>query len=1171
MKLAQLELKGFKSFSNKTSVRFDQGITAIVGPNGCGKSNIVDALRWVLGEQRPSLLRSAAMSHVIFNGTAQKKALGMAEVTITISNNKGILPTEFTDITLSRRLYRSGESEYLLNNKICRLKDINDLFVDTGMGPNAYSVIELSMVEEILNDKNNDRRRLFEEAAGITKFKERKRQTHKKLSDTRDDLQRMEDILSEIRKKSRSLRAQASRAERALEYRRELEHLDQAVSLQEYNSIKEKLDPMLDHIANASSAKEEVLRNLDKYERNEKEAHEQLLKKEEAEDTIHRKVIESERKIQNHQTGLRIKEEKITNEESVISRYEVDIDRSEKEIKIIREKLERNKNTSAQATKDALTSKNNRDEAFTLMEAGKKAVSELKGELEKVNEKHQEAGGQVNIIQNNQIRLESRIESASEQAVRLKKEIDENHKKRDILSEESKAMAAKRDALFAEKKRVEKEYELHREKHDALMAQISEKKDVIRGFESRRDAFEAEYQLFKELFESSDGDPGGVRSLKKNRNDFQLFEVLSDVFTVSEKFSAAIEAVLGEASNYVITKNLEEAHRAFRQLKENEGGRVTIIPLDILTGDDDVLDGSLYHKTDCAPVYDFLKRFFFGRVMLAESIEEALIIARDQQVTAVTVSGDVVTKKGFVRSGSKSKNAGIRIGLQEKVKDRNKKAKELHYKIEKAQQELSELVAASRKYNLDDLRERINRAAEDIQKHDTLAGSCQTKIDFYKNSIEEIKARILELNREVAASNEELKKTEPERDFLSRQMEELVKKQVSTKALLKEKEEALMRLQNRHNDLSLKDQNAKNHLESLTREKERFELEISSIKERLKEEAERATKSKNMILLLRKEIEKGKEELKKEVEEKELTESKLEEARAECSRQRGKIHLIEEGLKEFRNKKDSNQELLYSLEVAKSRLEMDIKNLQDHIWENYHITIDQIDATLPEEADISVVKETIFTLKERLKNLGEVNPLAIEEYKEEKERVDHFEKQIDDLENAEKQLIETIQEINKTAKVRFNNTFNEIRKNFQTVFTTLFGEHDHCDLLIKEHPEDVLEAKIDIVANPFGKRPNVIEQLSGGEKTLTAIALLFAIYLVKPSPFCVMDEVDAPLDDPNILRFTKLLKNFSKKTQFIVITHNKMTMDKSDMIYGVTMPEPGISKLVGVRLDEANA
>lgn len=1171
MYLAELELQGFKSFANKTRVKFDSGITAIVGPNGCGKSNIVDALRWVLGEQRPSLLRSAAMSNVIFNGSASKKALGMAEVSVTISNNRGILPTEFTEITMTRRLFRSGESEYLLNNKTCRLRDITDLFMDTGMGADAYSVIELKMVEEILNDKNNDRRKLFEEAAGITKYKERKKQTMKKLSDTRGDLQRMEDILVEVRKKVRSLQTQASRADRAHRYREELEFLDKAVSRQEYEAVKNELEPLIQRISSATASREELGHRLENLEKSAQQAHSELLSREKSLSEIREKVSEAQRKIQESETFIRITREKIRNEETVISAYEQDVYQAEKEIKDLRINLKANEKELLEAGSLSEAAREKREQARELLEKSRSELADIREELEKTSRIHNDTGKQVNELQSKQIRLESRLENAQEQMARLQKELTDSDSKTAQLDQEKASLEGRHDDLADALEQAEQALEQNRVEYESLQEHVQKQKDIIREHKSRRDAFASEYEMLKNLADSSDANPASVQFLQDHRTSFTLLELVRDLFHTSESLAPAVEAALAEAADFLVVSDNNEAVHAFELLKKHQKGRVTTIPLKQVSTEYPVHKEALYHQIECAPEFEPLRALFFGEVLLASNLNEALELASQNRMSAVTRQGDVLTANGFLHSGSEHRNAGIRIGLREKIERRQANYKQAAKEVEKAELKLEDLNHSLKRFDRDSVREKHRTAFDALRKLETQAESLRTRYEFFESSRANQLTRRSELERTITQMREELEDITPEREKLTMALQEVIGREMQLKGTAREREEAFQRTQSRYNDTAIASENAQNHVESLKREIARFESNVQAIKDRLTERAERAKASKQLIIELRENITEAEEQLERSRSGAQTLQQKRDELDEACSRQRGRINLLEQDIKDVRRKKETGQDVLHSLELARTRFEMDQKNITDHLWESYSVTMDQVTEILPEDTDLSSARETMFTLKERLKNIGEVNPLAIAEYEQEKERLEHFETQINDLEKAEQQLMQTIEEINNNARERFNTVFTEIRANFKTVFNTLFEETDHCDLVIDETADDPLDAKIEIIAKPRGKRPSVIEQLSGGEKTLTAIALLFAIYLVKPSPFCVMDEVDAPLDDPNILRFTKLLKNFSNNTQFLVITHNKTTMEKAEMMYGVTMPESGVSKLVGVRLDEVAA
>ncbi|MEX0778159.1 MAG: chromosome segregation protein SMC [Balneolales bacterium] len=1170
MYLSELELHGFKSFAQKTKVKFDSGLTAIVGPNGCGKSNIVDALRWSLGEQRPSLLRSAAMTNVIFNGTASKKALGMAEVSLTIQNNKGILPTEYTDVTITRRLYRSGDSEYLLNNSPCRLKDIVELFMDTGMGSNAYSVIELKMVEEILNDKNNDRRKLFEEAAGITRYKERKKQTLRKLDETRGDMRRVEDILFEVRKKTRSLQMQASKAERAKNYEQELHKLDLAVARHEYTFTQNELEPLNERIVNATTAKDDLNRKVDELEQSETRAQQVLLEHDREENEAQKVVNRIYNKLKDSQTTLKITNEKIKNEKGVIQQFEQDIIQSETDIRDMKksgreagENLVRGQEELEKATTELA-------DALEVYERYEKEVNESRRNLDEANQEYQKTSQAINQLQTSRIRIESRMEGNEEDQRRVDREIKEKNSNIENFTSEQPDFDSKLSHAISERENADAALIKVRTGREELLAEQNKLKDELRRMNSRHDALQSEISLLQSIAESNEAFPSSVQYLQKQKNDLPDFQVLSDLLSTSENYAVALESVLGEACNFIVVEKSDEARQIVELLKQEKKGKTTIIPLDRLASDYSVGENTLYHNVKCEEKYEAVKRLFLGDVKVVETLDD-ILRSKSENGAYVSKAGDVISKEGILNSGSVHKNVGTRVGLKDKLKALAAKARNLTEDIEEADEDL---LINTRRYREMDVHAAEKAAKETtaaLQRLESKKDTVDAQKKIYEKSLEDLHVRKTKLESSLVTMKQELEELQPEHDELQESMQHIVRRQLELKSEVQKREESLQRSQNKHNEIKLRHRDSGNKVENIKKDIERSESGIEEVKKRLDQRAENARQSKDKILAFQKEIEEtevGITELEKELAEASAAHKEMEMA---SSRQRGKINLLEESLKENRSKKETNLELLHSLDMTKSRYDMELKRITDYIWETYALMADQIEEDLPEDTDVSTAKETIFTIKQRLKNIGTVNPLAIEEYEEEKQRLEQHESQIADLVEAEQKLTQTIEEINNTAMERFNQTFEAIRKNFKEVFSTLFNEDDECDLVPDVNNDDVLESKIEIIAKPRGKRPSTIEQLSGGEKTLTAIALLFAIYLVKPSPFCILDEVDAPLDDANIERFTKLLKRFSKETQFIVITHNKKTMEKAELMYGVTMPEIGISKLVGVRLDDVEA
>ncbi len=1169
MYISELELQGFKSFAHKTNVSFDKGITAIVGPNGCGKSNIVDAMRWVLGEQRPTLLRSSSMANVIFNGTAKKNALGMAEVSLTFVNNKGLLPTEYNELTISRRLYRSGESEYLINGTTCRLKDITELFMDTGMSSDAYSVIELKMVEEILNDKNNDRRRLFEEAAGITSYKEKRKKTLRKLDETHDDLQRVEDILVEVRKKTNSLEKQAEKAQKAKKFKKELEHLDKALNKHEYLQIKDELKPLEERIDNAEKEKKEILSKAEKLEEEVEEARNALNEKERKQSEAQRRVSQLHSKIRDTETNLQITREKISNEESVIEQYTKDIEQSQKDLKDLREVFQSSQKKLETFDDDLQKAEKNLNESKERYSEIQQQYSEEREKLNKLEKDFSQANQDLNDLQTKRIKIESRLENTEGELIRIREEIEDLEDEIMNFRGEKKLLREKREKAVSARDEQQEKLQQSREKRESLGQKQNEIKDQIRSHRSKLESVESEIALLRDIANSNEAFPSSVQFLLENYSEqFPLLDVVSNLLSTDEKHAVALESVLSDALNYLVVETLDDAYKAAQILKEEGKGKATFIPLDQLSDSYETAADSIVEHVESESKFNALKELLLGNAVVFDSVEEAYQAVEGSHTVGVTLDGEVITSRLFLQSGSKSKNAGIRVGLKDKISKLEDKAGTISNSIEDAESELEKIEQQYEAIDLPALEEKLKEKEQELRSIEDKINGYDQKIEIYEKNIGELNNRRDELINNEDHSQQELDELSPRQKELQQKLKDLHEQQEEKKQLLQELEEERSIAQERYNEAKLKHQDLKNKVDNHERDIKRAEEGIKNLKDRLKIRSEKTEEAKERIEKYKSSIEQSEEQLKELKEKKQEADKNLEQAEELAGKQRGRINEIEKELKEVRRRKEVNMELLHHLAMAKEKFEMQIENLSDYIWETYGVLMDQIDKELPEDTEADEAKERIAWLKQKLNKIGEVNPLAIEEFEEEKERLDFYEEQVGDLRQAAEELRETIDEINKTATKRFNKTFEKIRVNFQKVFHTLFNEDDYCDLVIDEEAEDPLDASIEIKANPKGKRPSTINQLSGGEKTLTAIALLFAIYLVKPSPFCVLDEVDAPLDDANIERFSDMIKQFSQDTQFIIITHNKKTMSKAEMMYGVTMPETGISQLVGVKLDE---
>ncbi|MEQ9308089.1 MAG: chromosome segregation protein SMC [Balneolaceae bacterium] len=1170
MYISELNLHGFKSFAHKTKVSFDSGITSIVGPNGCGKSNIVDALRWVLGEQRPSLLRSSAMSNVIFNGTAKKKALGLAEVSLTFVNDKGILPIEYSEVTITRRLYRSGDSEYLINNTSCRLKDIMELFMDTGMGSDAYSVIELKMVEEILNDKNNDRRRLFEEAAGVTRYKDQRKKTLRKLDETKKDLQRVDDLLIELRKKARSLEIQAEKAGKAKVYKDELETLDKALTLHDFHKIQEELIPLQERISNAEKEKKEITKTATELESADEKSRAQLIEKERQQADAQRQVSQLYNAIREADTNIRITKEKIENEKKVITEYSKDIEQGELDLKELMDLLSNSRTRLETFDEDLEKSEKTLEESKKKYSQIQQQYNRERHELYELEVQFSATNNELSQLQTKRIKIESRLENTEGDLERINDEIVDLNDEINTLNTEQGTIEGKLGNLVEERDELEKNLEISREKREGFAEKQNELKDELRSLHSTHSSLLSEIRLMNDLANSNEAFPSSVKYLLENhRFDFKEMTTVAEVFNTDEKHAIALESVLGGALNFVILPTLDEAKQAAEALKKANKGRATFIPLDKLSATYDVIDGGLFDHVKTKPQYSALKQLLLGNVLVFNSVEDAYKGLKKTKAIGVTYDGEVINRNRFFKSGSKNKNTGVRVGLQDKIDRLEKEKISVLKEIDKLSDYLKQIIEKYEKLDIASLSAGLKEKEQEVRRIEQQQHSLSSKVQVYQKNITELVNRKDYLKSSEGTAQEELDSMQPKQKELQKKITELDALQNEKKDLLESLEEERGIAQSRYNDAQLKHQDLKNKVDNHQRDVKRAETGIQSVQSRIENRTKLTEQSKKNIAESSTYVVRLEAELSTNQELKVEADEALQKAEDSAAKQRGSINEIEKNLKEIRRQKEVNMELVHHLSMAKEKMEMQVQGLSDHIWETYGILMKQIEGVeMPSDKTPDEVKQRIGWLRQKLNNIGDVNPLAIEEYKEEKERLDFYEEQIDDLDKAEKQLLETIHEINTTATERFNDTFEKIRVNFQKVFKTLFFEDDYCDLLIEEDVEDPLEARIEIKAQPRGKRPSGISQLSGGEKTLTAIALLFAIYLVKPSPFCVLDEVDAPLDDANIERFAKMIKNFSAETQFIIITHNKKTMSKAEMMYGVTMPETGVSRLVGVKMDE---
>lgn len=1175
MYLSKLEIIGFKSFAHRTLLKFDAGMTSIVGPNGCGKTNVVDAIRWALGEQKAGTLRSDVMENVIFNGTRTRKPLGMAEVSLTIENTKGILPTEYAEVTITRRLFRSGESEYLLNKTQCRLKDIIELFMDTGMGANAYSVIELKMIETILSDRTDERRKLFEEAAGVTKYKARRKEALRRLDQVSADLSRVDDIVKEVTKTVASLERQAEKAKKHSELTAELRTVEVELLEREYVSTLEKLEPLRERLAETENQKTRLSDELAKFES-------MLDVIEQEEDEIEDQLASSERGVKEKSDIIaRTRETIIGTEERIRSlttqkdRAIQERERFEKQSQELSERigtLEANLQKTIASRDELEQEKREKEQAKSGAEM---IVREKRAELQQARDALYTLLNQRNQKSSDLERRRAKLEELERRLTRFDEEYLKLDERKAQLEQESAALREQREQALGAVEQREQELQQATDEKDALKVRIDELQTLSFNVQNEIGKKISKIEFYTGLVEQGIGAGEGTEFLLSNGGWAESEPVtVADAMSTSLELRAAYESALGEVAHFLIVNSKKDAFEAVEMLRHSQKGKATFICLDrvphvnaphytLPAGSQSALDAASF--TDR---YADLFRMLLGQTVIAPTINDCFEVLDTvpEIEKCVTPEGEVVTREGIVRGGSKKQNEGILIGKREQINELEVDVANLKAQLENYEREIGEVNRAFEAIILRQFNDRIRQAEEERRK--------------VENRGNQLEYEIKRIGEQRATLENDESRAKNERDPLANSLDEIAQAVGAFEAQHQEAQEFSTRLQlameeaertlaeevQRSTQVQVRYAGLSSDVRRLESEKQQTEQSISmaqrTVQERIdeRERVERELEEFSAKLLEFKELLATlEEEHRSMVQHRDEVAERRKEKQAEA-------HKYRESLREERAQHDKTINVSHDLAMKIQELEGKVASIQQRAKEEFEIQeLERKEFPAEPAFSFGDARELVRDLKQKVRNLGAVNLLAYDEFVQEKERLEFLTTQRKDLTEAQKNLIETITEINETATRQFLETFEKIRGHFQDIFRTLFTEGDECDLKL-EDDKDPLEAQIEIIAKPRGKRPHSIELLSGGEKTMTAIALLFAIYLVKPSPFCILDEVDAPLDDANIDRFLQIVRRFAKDTQFIVVTHNKRTMAAADALYGVTQEEDGISKIVSVRL-----
>lgn len=1179
MYLKRIEMRGFKSFADKTIVEFKQGVTCVVGPNGSGKSNITDAVRWVLGEQRIKTLRGSKMEDVIFNGTKHRKSLGLAEVKLIFDNENNFFPLEYEEISVTRRVHRSGESEYQINGMPCRLKDIKELFMDTGIGREGYSIIGQGRIDEILSSNKDERRMLFEEAAGIIKYKSRKEESERKLKATHENLVRIQDILSEIEDRVEPLKHESERAIRYLEVTETLKNIELNYFANRYGDCEKILIDAINEIQ-ANSDKlmaNEVDSDTIKQAYNEKD---QTLYR------INREIRLSEENFHNLQNQKsrtlgekELIEEKINNTDSNIKRIDEELKEIDQEYEITQNQLK-----DIQVEKSAILEELNAfDTQIEALNQKLEAESSALGNIKTSNEnERQEVIGLLNDIEIKK--------NENENLSRFKKSLLEKIEYAEIEFDKLSSQKSDADAFHND---YSKQLNLLLDAQKGLNEKLAENLKSVQDFkeqaQTKRKQFEqvskvvsdalAEKKVLDTLEREYDGYDKGVKDILLNLPDKTgIHGIVATLIDVPKKYETAIEVALGKSVQHIVCDHIKDAKRSIDYLRKNDLGRVTFLPLDNLGDKGEQIDvlkqakkqkGFIGVASDLLgfePKYQVLVEYLLGRIMIVDTFETAsdMIKIKNIKYKVITLNGDVLIPSGTITGGSfKSRISNIlgrkrRIGELEAVIENGEREQ---IELEDALRALDGLIEdfedklRSNRHDIDQLKMEkvklenakenqegvIQSLTDSLEKTKKDLAVLQVEFDDTEENIAQNEAKIKlaservgQLESKLSDVIETLSELEHKIEALNEQITSLKIKRISTEQLVEFKDRELARAKDDLNTISQKKSARMENLESQQSRKEAFYAQVDDIQ-----------KSIETIVL---EI----ETLSQTIEAKNKEKFKL----------TGEVKAHQTQIASILDLSNRIKEETHKLEVKKAKLEVEKETIIAELWDKYEITIGE--AMMAEQ--VPSQKGEMKQLKQELKMIGTVNINAIKEYEEVSERYTFLTTQRKDLIESIEHLEKIILDLEKRMIVLFKDHFEVINDHFKGTFKDLFSGGD-AELVLSDY-DDILNCDIDIIAQPPGKKLQSINLLSGGEKALTAIALLFAILKTKPTPFCILDEIEAALDDVNVYRFADFIKTYAARSQFVVITHRKGTMEVADTLYGVTMEEYGISKVLSVRLED---
>lgn len=1182
MYLKRLELQGFKSFADKTILELMPGITTVIGPNGSGKSNISDAIRWVLGEQSMKSLRGTKSLDIIFAGTQNRKSLGFAEASLVFDNSDGALPIEYTEVTVTRKIYRSGETGYYINKVPCRLKDVLELFMDTGIGKDGYSIIGQGKIDEILSNKSEDRRHIFEEAAGIVKYRTRKQESEKKLEHTKLNLLRINDILTEIEGNLEPLQMQADKAKKYLNLREELKNIEIGLFVYNIEKYKQDLEKVVQDIEIMQSQCNDEEGRLERVKILKEELKSSIDEITETIENMSNIGFESQKQIEQLNSDINVAKTRIANNNENNDRYLKEIEEQNAKIKELKDEIEQK-----EAKKDNL--KQNKEKF-------EKELNEKQAELDKLTEK----------LSSKELEIEGykhTVEENTDKKYELQSEINaqninyQNFEKRQAqIKQEMQSTISELDGTRLNKEDIAKQFnEIENKKNKAqnslneVAKQREEANQKIKSFESNINILSSEMRIkesrLKFLIETEKEKEGYIKSVKSLLKDCENIKelgkgmngVLANIIEVPDDLQIAIEMCLGASLQNIVTETETDAKRLVEHLRKNNLGRASFLPissvrgkkLDKIKGNESGVIGIASDLIKYNKKYEQIILNLLGRTVIVDNMDTAIKVAKQNGYTfrIVTTEGDLINPSGAITGGSVAKKTVNILGRGKEIEKLEKEIKNLKQKIEKLENDKQNY-----EESIEGILELSANLEKELQEIDITYATEKQKVISINENIEKLEKRLNRLKEEQANLEKQKEEAVSTKGDLQVEINKIVEQNEELSKIITEFAELNKDDQKYIDDLNFDITNLKISVSSF----DESEASIQEIQERINQELENAHTSIENKNAQIEQIKKDNEDLEKSIEEtlqkiEEVKESvnssssKIEELKKERAQKSEKLSKQEDEITaKFKVIEDLKGQLV-KLDVKKTKIEEDINGVINKMWEEYELTPNNAEQYQKPE-NVALTQRRVNSLRTEIRELGSVNVDSIEEYKNLKDRYDFMSEQRLDLENTMSKLRKVISDMTQIMKEQFKEKFKVINKNFGEVFAELFGG-GKAELTLEDE-ENILECGIDITVQPPGKKLQNMMLLSGGEKAFTAIALLFAILKINPAPFCVLDEIEAALDDVNVFRYADYLKKFTDHTQFLVITHRKGTMEVADTVYGVTMEESGISKLLSMKLKQ---